>query len=71
MTWLTPLSGRWIAGHLWGLPFPLIKRLWTSSFVCVAGGWSLLLLATFYYLIDVRGWRNSDDRLIRSSSFSL
>ena len=47
-----------ITGYLWGLQFPVIKRLWTSSFVCVAGGWSLLLLATFYYLIDVRGWRN-------------
>jgi len=47
-----------VIGNLWGLQFPVIKRLWTSSFVCVAGGWSLLLLATFYYLIDVRGWRN-------------
>src|SRR5258708_6797052 len=27
-----------IAGNLWGLPFPVIKRLWTSSFVLVAGG---------------------------------
>lgn len=46
-----------VLGNLWGWQFPVIKRLWTSSFVCVAGGWSLLLLATFYYLIDVRGWR--------------
>ncbi len=46
-----------ILGYLWGGQFPVIKRLWTSSFVCVAGGWSLLLLALFYYLIDVRGWR--------------
>lgn len=44
-------------GWLWGLQFPVIKNLWTSSFVLVAGGWSLLLLATFFYLIDVRGWR--------------
>jgi len=44
-------------GHLWGLQFPVIKRIWTSSYVLVAGGWSLLLLAAFYYLIDVRGWR--------------
>ncbi len=46
-----------VLGHLWGLQFPVIKRIWTSSFVLVAGGWSLLLLATFYYLIDMRGWR--------------
>ena len=32
------------------------KNLWTSSFVLVAGGWSLLLLALFHYVIDVRGW---------------
>lgn len=46
-----------VAGHLWGLQFPVIKKLWTSSFVLVAGGWSLLLLAGFYYLVDVRQWR--------------
>ena len=28
--------------------FPVIKILWTSSYVLVAGGWSLLLLALFY-----------------------
>jgi predicted acyltransferase len=43
-------------GHLWGLAFPIIKGLWTSSYVCVAGGWSCLLLALFYGLIDVKGW---------------
>src|SRR5205807_802607 len=37
---------------------PVIKNLWTSSFVLVAGGWSLLLLALFYGVIDVLGyWR--------------
>ena len=45
------------AGYWWGVQFPVIKRLWTSSFVLVAGGWSVLLLAGFYYLIEVRGWR--------------
>jgi len=44
-------------GFLWGLQFPLVKKIWTSSFVLVAGGWSALLLAAFYYLIDVRQWR--------------
>ncbi len=43
-------------GFLWGLQFPVVKKIWTSSFVLVAAGWSALLLATFYYLIDVRGW---------------
>jgi predicted acyltransferase len=44
-------------GFLWGTQFPIVKKIWTSSFVLVAGGWSALLLATFYYLIDIRGWR--------------
>ena len=38
------------------LDFPIIKSLWTSSFVCFAGGLSLLLFALFYYIIDVKGW---------------
>ena len=45
-------------GYAWGLQFPVNKRLWTSSFVLVAGGWSTLLLAAFYFVIDVRGWRS-------------
>lgn len=44
-------------GFIWGLQFPIIKKLWTSSYVLVAGGWSLLLLAGFYQLVDVWGWR--------------
>jgi len=42
-----------IVGYLWGFVFPINKNLWTSSFVLVAGGWSLLLLALFYLVIDV------------------
>jgi len=44
------------AGYLWSLDMPIIKKIWTSSYVLVAGGWSLLLLAAFYWLIDVCGW---------------
>ena len=42
-----------LAGHLWGEYHPVIKNLWTSSFVVLAGGWSLILLAFFYLVIDV------------------
>jgi predicted acyltransferase len=45
------------AGWLWNLEFPVIKHIWTSSMVLVAGGWSLLLLALFYWVIDVQGYR--------------
>jgi predicted acyltransferase len=44
-------------GWAWDLWFPVIKILWTSSYVLVAGGWSLLLLALFYGIIDGLGWR--------------
>jgi predicted acyltransferase len=43
------------AGYLWGLQFPVVKKIWTSSFVLVAGGYSALLLGIFYLLIDIRG----------------
>ena len=43
------------AGYLWSYQFPIIKRLWTSTYVLVAGGYSLILLAAFYQIIDV--WR--------------
>lgn len=45
------------AGYLWGELFPINKNLWTSSFVCCAGGWSLLLFTVFYFLTDVVGYR--------------
>jgi predicted acyltransferase len=39
------------------LAFPVIKKIWTSSFVFVACGYSSLLLAAFYVTVDVIGWR--------------
>jgi predicted acyltransferase len=44
-------------GYYWAATFPIIKNLWTSSFVLFAGGWSLLLLALFYGVIDGLKWR--------------
>lgn len=40
-------------GWAWHLNFPVIKKIWTSSFVLVAGGYSCLLLAAFYQVVDV------------------
>jgi predicted acyltransferase len=40
-------------GWLWNVQFPVIKKLWTSSFVLVAGGYSAILLAAFYWVVDV------------------
>ncbi len=45
-----------VTGIIWSRFMPVNKMLWSSSFVCVVGGYSLAMLALFYYLIDVRGW---------------
>ena len=44
-------------GQLWNLDFPINKNLWTSSFVMNVGGYSLILLSAFYFIIDVKGYR--------------
>lgn len=44
-----------LLGHVWGLQFPVIKKLWTSSYVLIAAGWSAILFAAFYWIIDVKG----------------
>ncbi len=46
-----------VAAAVWSIWFPVIKSLWTSTFVLAAAAWSIGLFAIFYYLIDVRGWR--------------
>nr|HPN60319.1 hypothetical protein [Chitinophagaceae bacterium] len=46
-----------LSGWLWNLVFPVNKILWSSSYVLVAGGWSMMVLALFYYIIDVKGFR--------------
>lgn len=42
-----------VVGWAWGQSFAIVKHLWTSSMVLFAAGWSLLLLAVFYLVIDV------------------
>ena len=46
------------AALLWHLQFPIIKKIWTSSFVLLTAGISAVLLGSFYYVIDVRNYRN-------------
>ena len=43
-------------GYLWSIWFPLNKKMWTSSYVLVAAGWSLLLFALIFWAVDQRGW---------------
>jgi predicted acyltransferase len=44
-------------GFLWGIQFPVIKRIWTSSFCLVSGGFASILLGVFYLVVDVWQWR--------------
>lgn len=46
-----------IIGKIWGIWFPIIHHLWTSTLVLFAGGLSALLLAVFYLVIDVWGYK--------------
>jgi predicted acyltransferase len=43
-------------GYLWAFWFPLNKKMWTSSYVLVAAGFSLLVFAILYWAMERRGW---------------
>lgn len=49
--------GLLLTGMAWDTFFPINKNMWTSSFVLFAGGWSVLLFALFYYIVDVSGYK--------------
>ncbi|HEY4417464.1 MAG TPA: DUF5009 domain-containing protein, partial [Verrucomicrobiae bacterium] len=44
-------------GWLWNIEFPVIKKIWTSSYVLVAGGYSAMFLGTFFWIVDIKKWR--------------
>ena len=46
-------------GYFWSIWFPLNKKMWTSSYVLVAAGWSLLMFALAYWAVEQRGWGKS------------
>jgi predicted acyltransferase len=45
------------AGLIWSIFFPIIKLLWTSSFVLIGGGFGFIMLALFYWIIEVKEYR--------------
>lgn len=57
--WLLALIGVSciIAGRIWGIWFPVIHHIWTSSLVLYGAGLSFVLLALFYLVIDVWGFK--------------
>jgi predicted acyltransferase len=44
---------------LWGIWFPINKRMWTSSYVLFAAGWTLLALAISFFLIEIKNRRGA------------
>jgi len=59
LRWLALAGAACLAlGWVAGLTIcPMVKRIWTPSFALWSGGWTLWLLAAFYAVIDVAGWR--------------
>lgn len=47
-----------VLGFTWGMEFPVIKKIWTSSYVLVAGGYASIFLAVFYQVIEIWQWRS-------------
>ena len=46
-----------IAGEVWGVWFPINKKLWTSSYVLFTAGCALICLACCYWLTDIQRHR--------------
>ncbi len=51
---LIALAAGWVFGAV-GV-CPVVKRIWTPSWVIFSGGWCFLILAGFYAAVDIRGW---------------
>ena len=45
-----------ISGANWSL-CPVVKRIWTPTWVLFSAGWTFWMLAAFYWVIDIGGWR--------------
>ena len=48
-----------VVGQLWGVWFPINKKLWTSSFVLFTAGCALVCLAICYWITDVKQHRGA------------
>ncbi len=43
------------AGYCWNMFFPVNKKIWTSSFTVVSGGFAVLTLSFFIWLLEFKG----------------
>lgn len=46
-----------VIGLIWGMHFPINKKLWSSSFIMLTSGLGFMILSLFYWVIDVCGYR--------------
>lgn len=46
-----------VVGYLLGFVHPIIKKLWTSSMTIYSSGWCYILMALFYWVIDLKGYK--------------
>lgn len=53
-----------VSGLFWDTVFPINKSLWTSSYVLFTAGLSALVLAGFYWVADVKGFKSGMKPLV-------
>lgn len=58
--------GLLVIGYVWGLTFPVNKKIWTSSYVLVTTGLATAILATIIYFIEFK-----DKKLWLSEFFNV
>jgi predicted acyltransferase len=47
-----------LVGWLWSFTLPFSKTFWTSPYILFSAGLGTLVIALFYGLFDLRGWRS-------------
>lgn len=57
-TYIMLISGSLLIGLslIWNIWYPINKEIWSSSFNVLTVGLSLIFMAVFYFLIDIKGW---------------
>lgn len=46
-----------VVGYILEFVHPIIKKLWTSSMTLYSSGWCYILMALFYWVIDIKGYK--------------
>ncbi|MBC7913232.1 MAG: DUF5009 domain-containing protein [Pyrinomonadaceae bacterium] len=53
-----------ILGFIWNYSFPMNKALWTSSYVLFTSGLAAMVLAAFYWIIDIKNYKSFTSPLV-------